>query len=109
MQEVNVNKIWFDFIKNGQKTVEGRLNKGKFSNMKIGDIIKFVNGDENVKVKIKNITHYKSFENYLIMEGLKRTLPGIKNLNDGLNVYYAYFTKQQEQEFNILAIDIKKI
>ena len=48
--------------------------------MKIGDIIKFVNGDENVKVKIKNITHYKSFENYLIMEGLKRTLSGIKKI-----------------------------
>jgi ASC-1-like (ASCH) protein len=109
MQEVNVNKIWFDFIKSGLKTVEGRLNKGKFSNMKVGDIIKFVSGNDSVQVKIINITHYKSFESYLIMEGLKRTLPGIKNIKDGLNVYYSYFTKEQEDEFNILAIDIKKI
>ena len=39
MTEINVNKIWFDHISKGNKTIEGRLNKGKFQTFKKGDII----------------------------------------------------------------------
>ena len=34
MTEINVNKIWFDHISKGNKTIEGRLNKGKFQTFK---------------------------------------------------------------------------
>jgi ASC-1-like (ASCH) protein len=40
-------------------------------------------------------------------EGLKRTLPNIKTLNEGVNIYYQYYSKEQEKEFGILAIYIK--
>ena len=36
--EININSRWFEKIQKGQKKVEGRLNKGKFANMKKGDI-----------------------------------------------------------------------
>ena len=52
MTEVHVNRIWFEFIREGKKTIEGRLNKGKFKDMKIGDIISFVNDANKVKVQI---------------------------------------------------------
>ena len=107
MTEVHVNRIWFEFIREGKKTIEGRLNKGKFKDMKIGDIISFVNDANKVKVQIINKIKYNTFEEYLLMEGLKRTLPNIKTIKDGLDVYYSYYTKNQEKEHKIVAIEIK--
>ena len=36
---LNVQEPYHAFILSGLKTVEGRLNKGKFADIKIGDII----------------------------------------------------------------------
>ncbi len=108
MKEINVSEPWFSYIKNGQKKIEGRLNKGVFSTLQKGETIKFVNGDKNVKVKILKIVKYNSFEEYLSLEGLKRTLPKIKSIDEGCSIYYQYYTKEQEKEFKILAIYIKK-
>jgi hypothetical protein len=35
----NLSEPWFTLIQLGLKTVEGRKNKGKFKEMKVGDII----------------------------------------------------------------------
>ena len=107
--EINVNKTWFDFIKKGKKVIEGRLNKGKFQKLKKNEIIYFANGVDKIKVKIMDIIRYNTFEEYLLQEGLKRTLPGIQTLKDGVNVYYSFYTKEQEKEFGILAVRIKRI
>ena len=109
LMEVSVNKIWFDYINLKKKTVEGRLNKGKFKEFKKGDIIYFKNDNKKIKVIIKNIINYKTFKEYLEMEGLKRTLPGIKSIEQGEQVYYSYYTPEMEKEFGILAIEVKKI
>lgn len=109
MKEINVSEPWFSYIKNKKKVIEGRLNKGVFSTLNKGDIIIFVNNDKQIKVKIRKITKYNSFKEYLTQEGLKRTLPNINSIEDGCNIYYKYYTKEQENEFKILAIHIKII
>jgi ASC-1-like (ASCH) protein len=68
-----------------------------------------VNNDKSFNVKIKKIVKYNSFEEYLSQEGLKRTLPGIKIIKEGCDIYYKYYTKEQEREFKILAIYVKVI
>ena len=87
---------WFTLIKLGLKTVEGRLNKSDFKKMNIGDIITFYNDDFNhreIQVKIIKIKYYKTFEIYLRKETLTRCLPGFYKINDGLDVYFKYFTR----------------
>ena len=59
--------------------------------------------------KIIKIVNYKSFREYLTQEGLKRTLPSIKTLDEGVNIYYQYYTKENEDKYGILAIYIKLI
>ncbi len=107
MKEINVSEPWFTYMKNKKKKIEGRLNKGTFAELKKGEIIKFVNGNNSFKAKIKKIVKYNTFEEYLSQEGLKRTLPNIKTLKEGVDIYYKYYTKEQEREFKILAIYIK--
>ena len=109
MNTISVNNIYFNYIKNNKKTIEGRLNTGKFSTFKKGDKLKIVNGDDYIIVKIRKIKKYLSFEEYLSQEGLKRTLPNIKTIKDGINIYYNFYTKENEDKYGILAIYIKKI
>ena len=96
--EKNLSEPWFSLILLKNKTVEGRLNKGDFSNMNIGDIIVFTNNELGFdrKFEIKNI-------NYLQSETLERCLPGISNLEDGINIYYKYYTKSDESKYKIKA------
>ena len=103
----HLSEPWFSLIKLKLKTVEGRLNKGDFSKMLVGDTIIFYNNDfdyRQIKVKITKINNYKTFKTYLQRESLSKTLPGFTNMNNGLNVYFKYFTKKQENEFGIKAL-----
>jgi len=112
MKEINVSEPWFSLMKNKKKRIEGRLNKGVFSSLEKGEIIKFVNGSDkqvSFKAKIKKIVKYNTFEEYLSQEGLKRTLPKVLTIEEGCNIYYKYYTREQEREYKILAIYIKKI
>ena len=40
-----LSEPWFTLISLGLKTVEGRKNKGRFKEMKVGDIVEWTNDD----------------------------------------------------------------
>lgn len=105
--EKNLSEPWFSLIHCGIKKVEGRLNKGDFANMNIGDFIVFKNNElgfeRKFKIKIKHISYYDNFEIYLEKETLDRCLPTVYNIEDGLKVYYNYYSKSDELEYKIKA------
>jgi ASC-1-like (ASCH) protein len=116
----HLSDIWFTLINLGLKTVEIQLNKGDFSKMNIGDVIEWINDDFNERTcfteivpkrscftKIIAKTEYKSVEDYLNVEGLDNCLPGIPSLEHGLNLYYNYFSKEDEDKYGIVAIKIE--
>ncbi len=109
----NVSEPWFSLIKLNLKTIEGRLNKGDFKDLRIDDIITWTNDDlgfhREFKTRVIGKTQYNTFEDYLLNEGLNHCLPGIEDIGDGLKVYFKYYTKEQEKEFGIVAIELKKI
>ena len=41
--DVDVAQPWFDHMVSGLKTVEGRLNKGKFAGLKAGQVLSINN------------------------------------------------------------------
>lgn len=108
---LNVSEPWFSLIKLGIKTVEGRLSKGKFKEMKPGDIIRWTNQEFDFErsfySRIVSKIQYTNFEEYLDREGLDKCLPGIDNLENGLSVYYKYYTKQNEKEYGVVAIKLE--
>jgi len=108
----HLSEPWFSLISLGLKTVEGRLNKGRFKDMEVGDIIEWHNEDFKERkflTKIIGKNEYKTFEEYLVSEGLGACLPGIPSLEHGLSVYFKYFSKEKESEFGVVAIKIKVI
>ena len=68
----------FRNIMERRKTIEGRLYRGVFKNLKNGDDINFCNGDEMIKAKVININKYDSFENMLMNEKINNILPDVQ-------------------------------
>lgn len=107
--EKDVQEPWFSFIAKGIKQIEGRLKKGSFENIKKNDIIIWKNGNKKIKTKIISIHNHKLFENMLKQHSLKKTLPNIKTINDGVNIYRQFYTKKDEEKYGVIAIKIKRI
>jgi ASC-1-like (ASCH) protein len=109
----HLSEPWFSLIKIGAKKCEGRLNKGDFSEMKKGDYILFTNNDFDLQrefhCKITSIHDYESFEKYLENESLEKCLPGIDTLEEGVNIYYKYYKKEDEIKYKIKAIRLRVI
>ena len=109
----NVSEPWFSLIKCQLKKVEGRLLKGDFFKMKKGDYVTWTNNDlgfsRSCKTMITSIHLYNNFQDYLTTEGMDKCLPGVDTLEEGLSVYYRYFSKTQEQSLGVMAIRLKKI
>ena len=108
----HLSEPWFSLISLGLKTVEGRKNKGKFKEMKVGDIIQWTNDDfdnRTVLTKITKKVEYDTFADYLNNEGLEKCLPGMPSLEHGLSVYFKYFTKEDETKYGVIAIHLELI
>ena len=105
--EFNVQEPYLSFIKSGQKTVEGRLNKGKFGYLEIGDILT-LSDSSNLEFEVTGKRAYTTFQEMIISEGIERVIPDKESIKDAVDVYYRFYTPEQEQEFGVLAVEIKK-
>ena len=111
----HLSEPWFSLMNLGLKTVEGRKNKGKWKDMKIGEIIEWYNLDfleRKFTTRVIGKSTYSTFREYLENEGLDRCLPGINpdyGMEHALSVYYKYFTKEDELEYGVVAIRLEKI
>lgn len=103
----SLSEPWFSLISLGLKIVEGRRNKGRFHDMKVGDIVEWTNDDflpRSVFTKITGKKYYKTFKEYLEKEGLQNCLPGMPDIEHGLSVYFKYYTKEDEKKYGVVAI-----
>jgi hypothetical protein len=107
----NLSEPWFSLIKLGLKKCEGRLKKGDFEKIKKGDFIIFENNEfgfnRSFRIKITSVKYYDSFLDYLKKETLEKCLPGIETFDEGLQIYYKYYNKEDEQKYKIVAIRLK--
>lgn len=102
---LEVQEPYLSFILSGQKTIEGRLNKGKYKDLKIGDILLI--GPEEKMFFIERITIYETFREMIEKEGVENVIPDKDNIDDAESIYYKFYKKEQEKEFGVLGIKIK--
>lgn len=109
--EFTLQKRYLEQIQNGLKTTEGRINSGGFTNLKIGDKIKFFennNPGNYVICEILAINCYSNFTQMLESEGLESMLPGTANLQKGVEIYENIPTyKERCQKNGCLGIKLK--
>ena len=110
----NLKEPWFSFVKLGYKNVERRLRQGDFANMHKDDIIHFTNDEEPnnprfVDVVIDSIERCKDFTKFLEGDTLKRCLPGVQSIKDGLAIYHHIYPLAVRKGKEVLAIRISLI
>ncbi|MFA6436749.1 MAG: ASCH domain-containing protein [Candidatus Paceibacterota bacterium] len=102
---------YFTFVKNGQKTIEGRIRKGKYQFIKPGDRIIVYNNQEteSVEVFVKRVQAYISIKEMLEKEPIKKILPDVETIEQGLEKYKQFYTDEQQKKFGVVAIEVERI
>ncbi len=112
------SKLLDDIIA-GRKTVEGRLNKGKFKKYKPGDIILLrrdyrdktgilTDGNKvDAKVIVVSIKKYINFTEMAQKEGYIKMIPNAKSAKEAASEYNKYYSAEDQFKYGVLAIRIK--
>lgn len=110
IQELTLRKEYFSMIKNGLKTIEGRVNTRMFSGMAQGDRITFICGPSRLPCLVKGNRTYASFREMLEQEGVQKCLPNAASLDEAVAVYHRIPGYQDKaHRFGVAAIEIEVI
>lgn len=82
--ELHVQEPFFSFIKDGLKTVEGRCAISDYNSIGPGSVILL---NKCMMLKVQSVCHYDSFSEMLEAESLVKVLPGVKTIEEVLQVF----------------------
>ena len=103
--KISINNNALRLIELGQKKIEGRIKRGIFKNIHIGDKIHFYNKKTEILTKVIDIVEYNNILNYLSSENLSHIRPN-KSKNEILDIYKTFYPNILEESNRILAIKI---
>ncbi|KAL5848313.1 hypothetical protein ACOSQ4_006326 [Xanthoceras sorbifolium] len=96
---------FFTQLKDGLKTVEGRCAVGDYNRIGSGALILF---NKCLVLEVQDVHRYASFSEMLNAESLAKVLPGIKTIDEGVQVYRKFYTEEKEKSNGVLAISVAK-
>lgn len=98
---------WFSYLRRGIKPVEGRKNTPAYQDIKVGDKINFSNGKDSFMADVVEIRTYSSLEQYLEDVSIEKALPGVKSLQEALDIYHQWSTEEKIRQYGFLGIFVK--
>ncbi|CAF1548383.1 unnamed protein product [Rotaria sordida] len=111
----HLSEPWFSLIYCGKKTIEIRLDKGHFHELKPQDTVEFFNDDLGFNMRRKfcarviSIEQFDTFES-LLEKHLLHALPTVKSIEFGCLILKQYYSKDNEfDKYKKLAINIERI
>lgn len=122
-----MSKLWIsgreshllDDIIAGRKTIEGRLNRGKFAHYQVGDMVSLRrdyrdehgilrDGESDAAlVEIVAIRHYETFLEMVTAEGCERVIPSADSVEVAVAEYDKYYSISDQRHFGVLAIEVR--
>lgn len=112
MHELKLNPEYFNFILNGTKRIEIRLNDEKRQNIKLGDKIKFFKEpdlEETFEVKVVGLLRYNSFEEMFKDYDISVLADASMTKEELISVLNKFYTKDEQQKYGVLGIRIELI
>ena len=110
MHEMRLHNSPFNLIKSGTKTIELRLNDEKRSLIKVGDKIEFTNRitEEKIVVEVINLHNYDSF--FELYKHFDKVSMGYdKDEEADPKDMEQYYSKEEQDKYGVLGIEIKLI
>lgn len=109
---LNLQPLYFDLIKNGQKTLEGRLYDDKRKDFNIGDKIIFYKEPDKIET-IKSIILdkylYNNFEDMATHLNKNELGFANKTKDEMINTYRSFYPKENEKKFGVVVFKIKTL
>jgi len=115
MHEIGIESSLVEAIRNGEKTIEGSLGKPRFLKMDVGDTLSirediWIDGknigsqDYKLLVKITQILYFETFKEMLESIDFTAAIPSAKSIRDAVNKYTELYSKDDEEEYGVVAI-----
>lgn len=102
----------FEKIKSGEKTVEIRLYDEKRRKIKVGDKIAFYRLTDNsdaIFTTVRALYRFNTFKELFLSDLFPKTGSGNLTVEQANDSMYKYYTKEQEQKFGVLGIEIEVV
>lgn len=110
---LDIHPEYLSMVAAGKKSVEGRLKRPKLDGLEVGKTLLLRNTASLASllpVKISFLHFYSSFKEMLEHEGIENCLPGIKNIEEGVQLYHSFpGYKEGEVLYGVLGIGISLI
>jgi ASC-1-like (ASCH) protein len=118
MVEIGINTEILNTIRDGRKTVEGRLARDKFLSVSIGDIISVredvyvdaaiqTSHQNALRIKVTDVQKYDTFRSMLQTVGFKNAIPDATSLDEACTEYLRYYPELMQKEYGVLAISFE--
>ncbi|HEX4104473.1 MAG TPA: ASCH domain-containing protein [Candidatus Paceibacterota bacterium] len=102
-----VDKDNFLEIKNGLKTVETRAATPKYREVKVGDMLVIVCGEERLEKKVKRVLTFTSIGSMVKRIPYKKIMPSVSSLSELRKIYYSYQGyKEKLKKHGVIAFNI---
>lgn len=120
MIEIGIDSEVLRKIRDGRKTIEGRLARGKFLDIKIGDTISvredfYVDGvianvkEDALRVKVVAIEKFDDFRSMLKAIGFKKAIPDAMTLDEACIEYIRFYSEASQKEHGVLGISFQVV
>lgn len=105
--KMNLQDKYFDFIKNGTKRIELRLNDEKRQQIKIGDSIEFSNEKDKFIAKVIGLLKYQDFKTLFNDFGIEILADKTMIKEELLGVLSEFYTPEKQEKFGVLGIRVE--
>ena len=112
IHEMKLQERYYNFILNGTKRIEIRLNDEKRQNIKLGDKIRFLKEPELKKffeVDVIGLLRYNSFEDMFKDFDISVLSDKSMTKEELIDVLEQFYTKEKQEQYGVLGIRIELI
>ena len=112
IHEMKLQPEYFNFILNGTKRIEIRINDEKRQNIKLGDKIKFLKEpdlNESFEAQVIGLLRYNSFEEMFKDYDISILSDKSMTKEELISVLEQFYTKEKQEKYGVLGIRIELI
>jgi ASC-1-like (ASCH) protein len=107
---ISVNSPWFEYLKAGTKTFEGRRYSVRYT---VGDKLLVRHHTDTTQepfvLTITSVNKFPSFEDALRVLPLCRVLPGVETVEDGIEVYKKFVSLKTQATDGIVMLGVGQL
>lgn len=105
--EMNLQPKYFDFVKNGTKRIELRLNDEKRQQLQLGDLIEFSDNSSTLRAEVVGLLHYATFADLFEDFDAAVLADGSMTKAEILETLEEFYTPEKQAQYGVLGIKIR--